>query len=95
MILTGKTEELGEKQSECTLSPQIQHGLTDLGTNLGLSGEKLVTNHLVYGTTYMNLIKHLNQKFWTSEPVFLAYFPKMKVGLSNDQSVCVSPTNNF
>jgi hypothetical protein len=26
---------------------------------------------------------------------FLAYFPKMKVGLSNYQSVCVSPTNDF
>jgi hypothetical protein len=25
----------------------------------------------------------------------LAYFPKLKVGLSNHQSVCVSPTNNF
>jgi hypothetical protein len=25
---------------------------------------------------------------------FLAYFPKMKVGLSNHESVCVSPTNN-
>jgi hypothetical protein len=35
---------------------------TDLGTNLGLFGEKLVTNHLVYGTTYMNLIKHVSIK---------------------------------
>jgi hypothetical protein len=26
---------------------------------------------------------------------FLAYFPEMKVGLSNRQSVCESPTNNF
>jgi hypothetical protein len=25
----------------------------------------------------------------------LAYFKKMKVGLSNNQPVCVSPTNNF
>jgi hypothetical protein len=28
--------------------------------------------------------------------MFLAYFPKMKVGLSNHQPVCVcAPTNNF
>jgi hypothetical protein len=27
--------------------------------------------------------------------VLIAYFPKMKVGLSNHQSVCLSPTNNF
>jgi hypothetical protein len=26
---------------------------------------------------------------------FLAYFTKMEVGLSNHQSVCLSPTNNF
>jgi hypothetical protein len=25
----------------------------------------------------------------------LAYFPKMKVGLSNHQSVCLPPTKNF
>jgi hypothetical protein len=27
--------------------------------------------------------------------VFLAYFPKTKVGIRNNQPVCVSPTNNF
>jgi hypothetical protein len=27
--------------------------------------------------------------------IILAYFPKMKVGLSNHQPVCLSPTNNF
>jgi hypothetical protein len=38
-------------------------------------------------------------KYWYDYLVILAYFPKMKVGLSNHQSVClsvsVSPTNNF
>jgi hypothetical protein len=30
---------------------------TDLGTNLGLIGENLVTNCLVYGTTYINPVE--------------------------------------
>jgi hypothetical protein len=37
--------------------------------------------------------------FICSLTTFLAYFPEMKVGLSNNQSVCLcvslSPTNNF
>jgi hypothetical protein len=35
----------------------------------------------------------INPLLWTV--IILAYFPKMKVGLSNHQSVCVSATNNF
>jgi hypothetical protein len=31
----------------------------------------------------------------TSTLTFLAYFPEMKVGLSNHLSVSVSPTNNI
>jgi hypothetical protein len=39
-------------------------------TDLGLFGEKLVTNHLVYGTTYMNLIKHVSIKSFGPQIIF-------------------------
>jgi hypothetical protein len=71
MILKGKSKEFGEKAIPMPHSPpQIQHGLTWEQTWASI-GEKLVTNRLVYGTTYMNPYKIcLNQKFWTSGPVF-------------------------
>jgi hypothetical protein len=40
---------------------------------------------------------HEHEKTKEENFTFLVYFPNMKVGLSNHQSVClsVSPTNNF
>jgi hypothetical protein len=50
MKLTGETEVLGEKPVPVPLGPpQIPHGLTP-GSNLGLRGERPVTNRLSHGT---------------------------------------------
>jgi len=49
MILTGKTKVLGKKPILLPLSlTQISRGLAQL-LNLGLHGERLVTNHLSNG----------------------------------------------
>jgi hypothetical protein len=52
MILTGETEEIGEKPVPMTLFPlQIPH-LTNSGPNPGLYGEKPATNRLNHGTAF-------------------------------------------
>jgi hypothetical protein len=43
----------------------------------------------------MNPILQWNNLFTELVHIVLAYFQKMKVGLSNHQCVCVSTTNNF
>jgi hypothetical protein len=46
MILTGKNEEIGEKLLSVPLLSTTNHTWTDLGTNLGLHGERIViTNY--------------------------------------------------
>jgi hypothetical protein len=42
-----------------------------------------------------NVAKKTSYFFYYFSNYILAYFIKMKVGLPNYQSVCVSPTNNF
>jgi hypothetical protein len=62
MTLTGKTEELGQKTSpNATLSTTNPMQL-DLGTNLGLRGERPVTNHLSHGTASRHSINKCNLK---------------------------------
>jgi hypothetical protein len=41
---------------------------------MGLSGEKTVTNRLVYGTTYMNLIKRVSIECFGNQNQFLLPF---------------------
>jgi hypothetical protein len=41
------------------------------------------------------LFAHFEYLTYSKQTYFLAYSPKIKVGLSNHQSVCVSPTNDF
>jgi hypothetical protein len=49
MILTGKTEEFGEKSVPVPLCPPQVPTWTDPGANPGLCSERLATNHLSYG----------------------------------------------
>jgi hypothetical protein len=52
MKLAGENRQLGEKSVPVPLyPPQISHGL-DLGSNLGLRGERPATNRLSHGTAY-------------------------------------------
>jgi hypothetical protein len=50
MILTGKTEELGEKSVSCANFPTANPVWNDLGANPGLRDERPETNHLSHGT---------------------------------------------
>jgi hypothetical protein len=52
MILTGETEEIGEKPVPVTLSPLQIPYLTNSGANPGLCGEKSATNRLSHGTAF-------------------------------------------
>jgi hypothetical protein len=55
MILTGKTEEIGEKPVPVPYCLYQKSTWTDLGTNPGLCCERPMTNHLCHGTAYFNL----------------------------------------
>jgi hypothetical protein len=74
MTLRGKPEELLGKTNPSATLFDTNSTWTDMEKNMGLSGEKTVTNRLVYGTTYTNLIKRLNRVFWKSEPVSSSFF---------------------
>jgi hypothetical protein len=56
-------------------------------------------NWRIYMYVYENFILERKKSFliyiFEGCRTFLAYFQKLKVGLSNHQSVCLSPTNNF
>jgi hypothetical protein len=51
--IDGKPKNLEKNLSQC----HFLHHIFNMGTNLGLSGEKLVTYCLVNGSAYMNPYK--------------------------------------
>jgi hypothetical protein len=75
MILRGKPKELLGKTNPSETLFDTNSTWTDVEKNMGLSGENTVTNRLVYGTTYMNLIKHVSiECFGNQNQFFLPFF---------------------
>ena len=51
MILTGKNPSIQRKTHPCATQSTMNPMWTDLGLNLDISGERLVTEHLILGVT--------------------------------------------